>query len=397
METTTPFKAELEQRIAQLIEALNHSAHHFDTALIVSRVNQYYLTGTMQDGILMVRRDGTVTFYVKKSAQRARRESPLPIIREMNTYRDILKHDSAHLGSVFIETRVMTVEMLERLKRTFVIDQIHPIEDILASLRTVKSPSEIALIREAGRRHSHLLELIVPRLMQTGISEAEFLTEIYAAMIRSGHHGVSRFAMFQMEMSIGQVGFGDSSIFPTSFDGPGGMRGLSAAVPSMGSRTRLLKRGDLVFVDVGFGIAGYHSDKTRVYSFGSPPPEQAVEAHQACLEVLHQASGMLKPGAVPSEIFRSIMQNLPPVLHQHFMGFGKERVKFLGHGVGLQIDEPPVIAHGFNQPLPEHCVIALEPKRGIPGVGMVGVEETYLITSDGPECLTGGAKDILIV
>jgi Xaa-Pro aminopeptidase len=228
-----PDRAELERRIGRLVESLNHSATPFDTALIVGRINQYYLTGTMQDGLLIVRRDGTITFYVRKSARRAQIESPLPIIREMNTYKDILKHEPAHLGHVWIETNIMTVEVLERLKRTFVFDQIHPIESVLASLRAVKSPSEITLIREAGRRHSMLLETIVPQLMHTGISEAEFCQHVYAAMMNAGHHGVSRFSMFQMEMSIGQVGFGDSSIYPTSFDGPGGMRGLSAAVPSM--------------------------------------------------------------------------------------------------------------------------------------------------------------------
>ncbi len=396
-EMAPPSKIELEQRLGRLHAALIQSGHRYDTAIICNRVNQYYLTGTMQDGLLVLRRDGSVLFFVRKSVRRAGLESPLPIIRPMSSYKDMLNSIPADLGSVFIETGTMTVAILERLKRHFTIDRVHSIEGIIARLRMVKSPYEIALIREAGVRHGALLNQTVPALLRPGISEAQLMTDIYARMVEMGHHGVSRFSMFQMEMVIGQIGFGEASIYPTSFDGPGGMAGLSAAAPSVGSRSRLLHQGDLVFVDVGFGVAGYHSDKTRVYSFGAKPPKEALEMHRACMDVLAQASSMLRPGAIPSEIYQSVMESLPDMLKTNFMGYGEEKVKFIGHGVGLHIDEIPVIAPGFNQPLVENTVIALEPKCGVSGVGMVGVEETFLVSGGSAECLTGGADEIMVV
>jgi Xaa-Pro aminopeptidase len=79
------------------------------------------------------------------------------------------------------------------------------------------------------------------------------------------------------------------------------------------------------------------------------------------------------------------------------MGFGQRRVKFLGHGIGLQIDEPPVIAEGFDDPLQEGMVLAVEPKKGIPGVGMVGIENTFLVTPQGGHCLTGDSRGLIAV
>lgn len=229
------------------------------------------------------------------------------------------------------------------------------------------------------------------------MSEAELIADLYAAMVKLGYHGVSRFAMFQMEMIAGQICFGESSIFPTMFNGPGGTRGQSPAVPALGSRERRLRRGDIVFADIGYGVNGYHTDKTQVYCFGAPPPAEAVAAHRACLDVLRRISERLTVGAVPAEIYQSIMASLPAELERNFMGIGRDRVPFLGHGVGLQIDEHPVIAHGFNAPLKAGMVLAIEPKRGLEGIGMVGGEETYLVTPDGPVCLTGGASDIIQV
>jgi Xaa-Pro aminopeptidase len=79
------------------------------------------------------------------------------------------------------------------------------------------------------------------------------------------------------------------------------------------------------------------------------------------------------------------------------MGFGDRRAGFLGHGVGLQIDEMPVLAAGFDEPLAAGMVLALEPKKGIPGVGMVGLEDTFVVTPAGGRSLTGTHPGLLLV
>jgi Xaa-Pro aminopeptidase len=106
---------------------------------------------------------------------------------------------------------------------------------------------------------------------------------------------------------------------------------------------------------------------------------------------------MLKPGAIPSEIYKKIMSDLEPEFLQNFMGYGRRKVKFLGHGVGLLIDELPVIAEGFNEPLQEGMAFALEPKKGIENIGMVGVENTFLVTPEGGKCITGTNSGLIPV
>jgi len=387
----------LEERIHKLFEHLRKAGEAFDTAIIIGKVNQYYFTGTMQDGVLVLRRDGTTAFFVRKSYDRAKMESPLDFIYKMNTYKDMRSVLPEDLGSTYLETEVVPVALLERIRKHFVLGEIHSIDRILMGIRAVKSEYELGFIRESGRQHRYVLETIVPEILREGMNEVDFAGELYRRMLMLGHHGVSRFSMFQIEMIIGQLGFGDTSIYPTSFDGPGGMQGMSPAVPLLGRRDRILKKGDIVFADIGYGIMGYHSDKTQVYSFGAPPTPEVREIHEACLDAMRRAVGMLRPGNLPADIYRECMTDLPKCLSKNFMGYGNEGVRFLGHGVGLQIDEFPVIANSRSGPLMENMVIALEPKCGIEGVGTVGCEETYVITKNGPECLTGGAREIIVL
>lgn len=106
---------------------------------------------------------------------------------------------------------------------------------------------------------------------------------------------------------------------------------------------------------------------------------------------------MMKPGAIPSEIYQTILDDLDLEFKQNFMGYKDRRVKFLGHGIGLLIDEMPVIAKGFDEPFVENMTLAVEPKAGIPNVGMVGIENTFVVTPRGGECITGGNSGLIPV
>ncbi len=163
---------------------------------------------------------------------------------------------------------------------------------------------------------------------------------------------------------------------------------MSPAVPLIGSRERKLKYGDLVFVDVGCGVDGYNTDKTMTYMFGKELPNYAIEAHNKCVEIQNEIAEMLKPDEIPSNIYKTIMNSLDNDFLQNFMGFGDRKVNFLGHGIGLLIDEVPVIAEGFDQPLQKGMVLALEPKKGIANIGMVGIENTFIVNSK-EEDITG--------
>jgi Xaa-Pro dipeptidase len=368
----------------------------WDTALFVSKLNQYYFTGTMQDALLVVRRGGGLYYCVRRSLERACDESPFETIYPMNSYRDAAAVAGADLGRAYAETEIMTLAILERLKKYFKIASLGSLDKTILAVRAVKTAYELAAVEESGRLHNGLM-LAVPALLREGMSETDLCVALIEKMYGAGFHGSTRFQAFQTDIGIGQVGFGTSTLYPTNFDGPGGHVGLSPVAPIMGSRERKLRRGDTVFVDIGFGIRGYNSDISRAYIFGARPTSEMADVQRACIAVQKRVAELLVPGARPSDIYRTVMGPLSDGFKRNFMGFGDRQVRFLGHGIGLHVDEPPVIAEGFDDPIEENMVFAVEPKKGIRDVGLVGVEDTYIVTKTGGRCVTGGGCDIIEV
>lgn len=393
----TVSKKELQERLVRFTAAMNEYNPGWDTAFILGRVSQYYFTGTMQDGLLAVKSDGSIAYYVRRSFERAAEESPLESVYPMNSYRDAAAGLGASCGNTYFETELVTAGILERLRRHFTFGEVCSLDRALQSVRAVKSAYELAWMKRSGKAHRTLLEDAVPLILREGISEADFVAGLFEKMVKLGYQGISRFAMFQTEMVVGQIAFGTGSLRPTAFDGPGGAEGLCPAVPLLGSRERKLKYGDLVFVDLAFGMNGYHTDKTQVYRFGGRPDAGTLKAHKGCMEVQARTAAMLRPGAVPEEIYKAVTASTDADFNLNFMGFGSRRAQFLGHGIGLQVDEVPVIAKGFREPLRENMVFAVEPKKGMADVGMVGVEDTYIVTPEGGRCITGGGRKIILL
>jgi Xaa-Pro aminopeptidase len=390
MTVQVPFQ-ELEDRMRRFRARMDAAQPRWEMAAFLGRVNQYYFTGTMQDGALLVPRDGEAVLWVRRSFERARGESLFADIRPMKSFRDAAQATGAAAPrhAIHLETELVPLAWVERFRKHFPCAEVASLDPQIASVRALKSPYELAILRRAGAMHRRILEDLAPGLLREGMSEAEFACEVYSLMVRQGHQGTVRFNRFNVDIAVGQFGFGENSLYPTSFDGPGGCRGIGPAAPVLGSPERKLRNGDLVFADLGYGVEGYSTDKTMIYSFGRPLSDEAMAAHWRCVELERQLASLLKPGALPSKIYASVIEGLDSEFLANFMGFGSRRSNFLGHGVGLQIDEPPVIAEGFDEPLAEGMVLALEPKKGVPGVGMVGGENTYLVTPQGGVSLTG--------
>ena len=386
---------ELQNRMEQFKIIMKKTYPEWEIAVIFSKINQYYFTGTMQDGMLIIPKDDEPTFWVRRSYERALNESLFKNIQPMNSYRDAAGSFDHIPETIYLETEVVPLSLYHRFRKYFPFKNYKSLDKSIATVRAVKSEYELSLMRRAGKIHEHVLEDIVPGILKEGMSEAEFAAELFKVMIEEGHHGVTRFGMFDTEIVLGQIGFGESSIYPSYFNGPGGNYGMGPSVPLIGSRDRKLKRGDLVFIDAGCGYEGYNTDKTMTYMFEKSLPKYALEIHSKCVDIQNEIVAMLKPGAIPSEIYNEIMNNLDTEFLQNFMGYGDRRVNFLGHGIGLLIDEIPVIANGFNVPLKEGMALAIEPKKGIKNIGMVGIENTFLVTPKGGECITGNNPGLI--
>lgn len=396
MQVKVPLK-ELNSRLERFRERMDQSSPGWEITVIFSKINLYYFTGTMQEGVLFIPRNDKAVLWVRRSYERAVEESLFPSIKQMESYRDAAVEMKNLPDTVYLEKEIVPLAMLQRFQKYFPFSVIESADLQIGAVRSIKSKYELALMEQSGKIHQRVTEELVPAMLHEGMSESEFFCDLYTALIREGHHGVARFGMFDTESILGQIAFGESSIYPTSFNGPGGAYGMSPAVPIHGSRSRKLHKGDLVFVDVGCGVDGYHTDKTMTYMFGKSLPDEAIKIHLQCVDIQNRIASMLKPGAIPSVIYNEILDGLDPAFLENFMGFGSRRVKFLGHGIGLTIDELPVIANGFDEPIKEGMVFAVEPKKGIPKIGMVGIENTFIVTPNGGRNITGNHPGLLEV
>jgi Xaa-Pro aminopeptidase len=388
---------ELQSRMARFREKMDNQNPGWEFAVIFSKINLFYFSGTMQEGMILVPRDKDAELWVRRSYDRAIDESLFPIIKPMESFREAAAAFQNIPDTVYLETEFVPMAMYQRFQKYFPFKQFKSLDLQVASVRAVKSNYELDLMKQSGKIHQHVLENRVPKILKEGMSEAELATQLYSVLVEEGHHGIARFGMFDTEMLVGHIAFGESSLYPTYFNGPGGNYGLSAAVPLLGSRERKLKKGDLVFIDIGCGVDGYHTDKTMTYMFGKSLPEHVLKIQQQCFDLEHKLASLIVPGAIPSEIYARIMDNLDPEFLENFMGYGNRQVKFLGHGIGLTIDELPVIAKGFDEPIVENMVFALEPKKGIKGIGMAGIENTFIVTPAGGQCITGDNPGLIKV
>jgi len=390
-------KSELELRMRRFIDAMNHTNDNWELCAVIGGVNMFYLTGTMCDGLLLIKREKGATLWVRRSYERSKVESEFDDIRPMKSFRDIAATIDSLPDTLYIDAASATLEWFGLLKRYMPFNNTLPIDRVLLDIRAVKSKYELDLMKRAGEETDRLYTDVLPTLLREGISEVELGAELFSVFLKNGFHGVSRFTMRNVDSVLGHVAFGDSTLFPSAFNGASGINGLCPAVPVLGNKERLLKSGDLIYIDIAAGIDGYHIDKTIVLSYKKSQPEHVIAAHNHCLELQQTAVSMLSPGAVPAGIFDAVTAAVNTEFQNNFMGAPGRTVPFIGHGVGLNVDEMPVIARGFTAPLEENMTIAIEPKIGLDGIGMVGSENTYLVTETGGVSLTGESRKLDVV
>ena len=382
----------------QELELRWERVRHFmetDALIVLQNVGQYYLSGTLQAGVLWFPREGEPIYAVRKSYERARVESPLKNIVPFKSYSELPALFPNPGESLGFELDVVPVATYQQISRHFKDSKLLDASMVLRNARGVKTPYEIDCIRAAARQLDRAF-LDIPSQLREGLTEIELGTRIEYVMRQAGHQGLTRVRRFNMELHYGAASFGDSAAYPHNFDGPVGVRGLYPAVPVMGSNKKL-RRGEPVIVDIVGGHAGYIADGTRVYSLGKPAQE-LLDAHAYVLELNSWIEEQLRPGRVPGEIYTEITNRVSSSPYAlQFMGHGENQVKFVAHSVGLELDEVPVIAPRYDTPFEANTVMAVEPKIFFPGVGGVGTENTYLIGEHGAERLLSCPQEFHIV
>jgi len=366
-----------------------------DALIVLQNVDQFYLTGTIQNGVLWFPQEGEPVFAVRKSHRRAVAESALKNIVPFRRYGELVSLIPAAGEVLGMELDIVPIAMYRQIIKVFPNCKVVDCSMALRRARSVKTNYEIEQIRLAAAMLDKAF-VDIPTQLREGLREFELSARIEYVMRMSGHQGLARMRRFNLEMFYGAVAFGDTSSYPHSFDGPVGVRGLYPAVPVMGGQKELV-RGEPVMVDVVGGHGGYLADGSRAYSLG-PPSCKVQETHSFILDLNGWLEEQLKPGNIPSEVYSKTKERVENAgFGEHFMGAGDNQVSFIAHGVGLELDELPVIAEQFDEPLEPGVVLAVEPKVFYPGLGGAGVENTYVITETGCEQLTTSPQEWLAV
>ncbi len=395
---TTP-RGELEARLVRLQSRLHQRG--LDGAFFLQKADLFYLTGTVQNGIFYVPAQGKPLFAVRRSLQRARAESAweeiLPL-RGIKTLPGLLAGRGlaapARLG---LEPDVLPAAIYLQFAEAFPGAALEDASEALPAVRMVKSVYEVERVERAAGQLCAVFAAI-PGMIRDGCGrEIELAASIESFLRRERHQGIVRTRRFGMEMYFGSVSAGGTASHPTDFDGPVGVEGLYPAAPQSGGE-RPLRAGEPIVIDLCGGYGGYTADMTRVFALGGLQDEELLRAHRFALEIQEMVRERMRPGAVTGAIYREVEERvLDSPFAGQFMGHGDNRSAFVGHGLGIELDELPVFAARSEVPLREGMVVAIEPKFFFGERGGVGIENTWVITAEGCRCLTASDDAIVVV
>jgi len=385
-------KEEIENRIVELKKRM--AEHGFSFAVIIQNVDLFYFTGSMQNGILVVPFDGEPVFFVLKNLNRAVVETSLkitPIIKDKDV-KDILTDMKVLKGRGGMELDVVPVTVFERWKNILGYENITDISRLIKDVRLIKSPFELEQIKKSGEIIGHVFRK-AKEVIREGVREIDIDAALLAEGRIMGHQGFLRMRGLNQEMMSCYVTHGYSATLPSGADVPISGIGITPAI-GQGASLNRVQRGVPVLVDYGGGYNGYITDETRAFAVGEMK-EIFRKAHAVAEDIILDAMAFGKEGIDGTEMFvRASNKATKEGLEDYFMGHGEGRVGFIGHGLGLEINELPVITPRHNIILKEGMVFAFEPKFIIPGEGAIGIEVDFIVRKGRLERVTDTSMDV---
>ena len=377
---------ELSCRLAKIRQDMSHEG--CESLLLRSIPSQLYLTGSVVSGWIYVSGEGEPVYFPDRTVNRlsdydparvipVRKPEQIPAALESLGYR-IDQHTA-------LEKSYLTQVDYERLSK-LAPSGVSSVDAgaLMRQVRMTKTQGEIRLIRETAARHSEIYE-IAPQLYEPGMTDLEWQYALEYEMRKRGWVGLFRTFGTQMESFSGSVIAGDNASCASPYDFTMGGRGV-ASFP-LGAAGHVIRPGESVMVDLAGDYTQYQSDCTRTYYVGTLPDE-AFRCHEISLRMHEWLEEVGEPGFPIGEIYNHCLHLAEQFgVADHFMG-DELRARYVGHGVGLEINELPILTGRWPGVLEEGMVIAFEPKIILPGVGALGIEDTYLVLPDGLECLT---------
>lgn len=390
--------AELTNRYARLQHYMSEDG--LDAIIIVQNADLFYFTGTIQSGNLYIPAQGQPLYMVRKDFERARRESALREIIAFNSIKDLparlSDYNYPEPRRIGLEMDVLPVSFFERYRKQYPDATFVDATPLIRRVRMIKSPYEIDLIKAAADQQQAILER-AREIIREGMTDIELATELEYTARKLGHQGLLRMRSFNSELFFGQVFSGPDSAIPANADTPLGGMGLH---PSFGQSagTRRISRNEPIIVDFAGCVDGYLCDQTRVFAIGSLP-EHLRKGYDDMLNVQEKMKQIALPGVPWGTVYAQCLELAVSMGHaERFMGAPGSQVSFIGHGLGVEIDEYPFIARGFdNMVLETGMAFAFEPKLVFPGEGAIGIENTFHVVDNEVRQLTHAPEEITIL
>ena len=380
---------ELIDRSDKLQEKLREQ--DIDAAILVQNSDLFYFTGSIQHGLYYLPAEGEPIYFVFRDQGRARMESGLrhvvPLDRLGNLPGELGRCGLPLPQRAGMEFDVLPVLEAERYKKLLPATEFVDVSPQVRTVRAVKSSYELEIMKDGALLANRVYEQ-AKNLLVVGKTDHEVMAELFSFALKEGHQGLIRMRRFNAEMFFGHIFSGADGAVPAHLDAPLGGMGTTPAV-GQGSGHKKIAANEPIIVDFIVAYDGYLVDQTRTLSIG-PLPDKLQQAYADMLEIQKLMFELARPGVTWSALYRQChLRACELGYEQHFMGAGSTQVRFIGHGIGIEVDEYPFIAAGFDdQVLLPGMTFAFEPKAIFPGLGAVGVENTWRVAENGVKRLT---------
>jgi len=371
-----------------------------DAVLLMQSADLFYFTGSIQQGVLYIPVQGEPLYLVRKEFGRARMESGLKEIHPFKSPKDLpaLLADFGYPlpHKVGMELDVVPVELYQRFAKVLEGCAVVGATHLIRTVRAVKSKYEIEIMKDAALQVDRVYQR-AKEVIQEGMTDLELASELEYTARRQGHQGITRMRGFNSELFYGHIFSGADSAAPAYLDAPLGGIGVNPSI-GQGASYKRIKANEPIVVDFAGAFDGYLVDQTRIFCIGGLP-EPLRKAYDDMLRIEQKLKEIARPGVAWGEIYDQCYGLACELGYkEHFMGNAGAQVSFIGHGIGVEIDEYPFIARGFKeQVLEEWMTCAFEPKAVYAGLGAVGIENTFWVAQDGLKHITFSPEELVVL
>ena len=388
--------SEIERRKAAIQRELQES--NMDGLLIVQRVDLFYFSGTAQNGFLYMPAEGEPLLCIKKYMPRAQRESPLKDIVEVGSINQVPGLISDLFGklpqTLGLEFDVLPVRDFHFYRSHLPVKNFLDGSPLIHRIRMIKSRWEIEQMEKTAELAQKTFEYMRTAI-RPGYTEMEFAGMFETFARKLGHGGKMRVRDYQTEGYSWHILSGRSGGMVGLLDSPASGEGTSVAFPC-GAGGKLLAEDEPIMIDFTSVMNGYHLDETRMFAIHSMPAE-AMKASEAAIHIHNGVLEKVKPGITMGELFEISTSTAKSLGYEaQYLGPPGYKESFIGHGVGLELIEPPIIAKGKKDHLMPGMTFALEPKMVFENEFAAGIESVLLVTDTGCKMISKVPVEIFI-